>query len=146
LDSWQYIDSKPIYPYKDIIQKWYNYRQELKINKNLLEQPFKVILNSIYGKTGQTVNGKIGNIFNPAIVSTITGISRAMLYQFITEHRIEKDIVMMYTDSITCTRKLNVHSEQLGEFSLDFEGSIYALQSGFYAKNGKWEKSRGIGQ
>ena len=146
IDSWQYVDAKPIYPYKENIQKWYNYRHELKRKGNPLEQPFKVILNSIYGKTGQRVNGKIGNIFNPVIVSTITGISRAMLYRFITEHGIEKDVVMMYTDSITCTRKLDVNSDKLGEFSLDFEGSIYALQSGFYAKNDKWIKSRGIGQ
>ena len=53
---------------------------------------------------------------------------------------------MMYTDSITTTKKLELDSKKLGEFSCDFEGSIYALQSGFYAKNGYFEKSRGIGQ
>ena len=53
---------------------------------------------------------------------------------------------MMYTDSITCKRKLRVNSTKLGKFSLDFTGSIYALQNGFYAKNGKWDRSRGIGQ
>ena len=55
-------------------------------------------------------------------------------------------IIFLYTDCITCTRKLDVNSDKLGEFSLDFVGSIYTLQSGFYAKNGKWIKSRGIGQ
>jgi len=101
---------------------------------------------SIYGKTGQRVDGKIGNIFNPAIVSSITGISRSMLYRFITEHGIEKDVVMMYTDSICSKKKLDIQSDKFGEFSLDFEGSVYALQSGFYALNGRFEKSRGIGQ
>ena len=146
IDSWQYCDSKPYYPYQKIISQWYDYRQELKRKGNPLEQPFKIILNSIYGKTGQRVNGRIGNIFNPAIVSTITGISRAMLYRFIMEHKIEKDVVMMYTDSICSKKKIEIESKKLGEFSFDFEGSVYALQSGFYAKNGHFEKSRGIGQ
>ena len=58
----------------------------------------------------------------------------------------EKDIVMLYTDSITTTKKLNLDSKELGGFSCDFEGSIYALQNGFYAKDGYFERSRGIGQ
>ena len=41
---------------------------------------------------------------------------------------------------------LNLDSKKLGDFSCDFHGSIYALQSGFYAKDGMFEKSRGIGQ
>ena len=69
-----------------------------------------------------------------------------MLYRTIIENDMEKDVVMMYTDSITTTKKLNFDSKKLGDFSCDFEGSIYALQSGFYAKNDKFEKSRGIGQ
>jgi len=145
LDSWQFCEAKPYYPYRKIINEWYDFRQELKRKGNPLEQPFKVILNSIYGKTGQRVNGRIGNIFNPALASTITGISRSLLYDFIIKNGIEKDVVMMHTDSICCKKKLDVNSKKLGEFSLDFEGSVYALQSGFYSKNGKW-KSRGIGQ
>ncbi len=115
-------------------------------NSNGLNNSFKVILNSIYGKTGQRVDGKIGNLFNPAIVSSITGIARSMLYRFIMEHGIERDVIMMYTDSICCKKKLDIQSDKFGEFSLDFEGSVYALQSGFYALNGRFEKSRGIGQ
>jgi len=111
-----------------------------------MEQPFKIILNSIYGKTGQTTNGKMGNIFNPVIVASITGISRSILYSFIVKNGIEKDVVMMYTDSVCSRRELDVSSKNLGEFSFDFEGSVYALQNGFYSKNGKWDRSRGIGQ
>ena len=146
LESWQYCDSNPYYPYKKPIAEFYQKRQKLKSEKNLLEQPFKIILNSIYGKTGQITDGKMGNIFNPVIVASITGISRAMLYSFIIKNGIELDVVMMYTDSVCCKRKLGTNSKKLGEFSLDFEGSVYALQNGFYSKNGKWERSRGIGQ
>lgn len=146
LESWQYVDSNPFYPFKRVIEEFYEKRQELKRKKDPLELPIKIILNSIYGKTTQTTEMKIGNLFNPIIGSSITGITRAMLYHAIMEHGIENELVMMYTDSITTTKKLNLDSKKLGEFSCDFEGSIYALQSGFYAKNGYFEKSRGIGQ
>ncbi|MDH5463596.1 MAG: DNA polymerase [Nitrosopumilus sp.] len=146
LDSWQYCDDNPTYPYKKIIQKWYDQRQKLKKEKNPMEQPFKIILNSIYGKMAQITENRIGNLFNPVISSSITGIARAMLYDFIIKHGIERDVIMMYTDSITCRGKLRVNSTKLGGFSLDFVGSIYALQNGFYAKDGKWDRSRGIGQ
>ena len=88
----------------------------------------------------------IGNLFNPIIGSTITGTTRAMLYDTIVKNDMEKEIVMLYTDSITTTKKLNFDSKKLGGFSCDFEGSIYALQNGFYAKDDMFEKSRGIGQ
>ena len=52
----------------------------------------------------------------------------------------------MYTDSICSRKKLDVSSKKLGEFSFDFEGSVYALQNGFYSKNGKCDRSRGIEQ
>ena len=146
IDSWQYVDSNPFYPFKRIIEEFYEKRQELKRQGDPLELPIKIILNSIYGKTTQTTEMKIGNLFNPIIGSTITGKCRAMLYETIVSNDMEKDVVMMYTDSITTTKKLNLDSKNLGEFSQDFKGSIYALQSGFYSKNGKFEKSRGIGQ
>lgn len=145
LDSWQYCDSNPYYPYRKPIEEMYIQRQELKNQGNPLEQPFKIILNAIYGKTGQTTDNKMGNIFNPVIVSTITGIARAMLYSCIMNSGIENDVIMMYTDSICSKKKLDLDSKEMGGFSFDFEGSIYALQSGFYSKNDTWEKSRGIG-
>ena len=139
------MDAAPYYPYQKIINDWYNYRMELKAKGSKLEQPFKIILNSIYGKTAQRVNEKIGNMFNPIIATTITGKARSMLYDFIIKNRIEDDVIMMYTDSVTCKKNLNLSSKKLGDFSLDFEGSIYTIQSGFYSKNGVW-KSRGFGQ
>ena len=146
IDSWQYVDRNPFYPFKRVIEEFYEKRQELKRQGDPLELPIKIILNSIYGKTTQTTENKIGNLFNPIIGSTITGKCRAMLYDTIIQNNMEKDVIMMYTDSITTTKKLNLNSKKLGEFSCDFEGSIYALQSGFYSKNGIFEKSRGIGQ
>jgi len=146
LDSWQFVDDNPFYPFKKVIEELYEKRQELKRKGDPLELPIKIILNSIYGKTMQVTENKIGNLFNPIIGSTITGTTRAKLYRTIIENDMEKEVVMLYTDSITTTKKLNLDSTKLGDFSCDFHGSIYALQSGFYAKNGKFVKSRGIGQ
>ena len=75
LDSWQYLDNNPTYPYKKFIENIYTKRMELKKRKDPLQLPLKIILNSIYGKTGEIVNGRIGNIFNPVIFSFI--MSRA---------------------------------------------------------------------
>jgi len=146
INSWQYCDDDPYYPFEIPISEWYNQRLELKEKNDPRELPIKIILNSIYGKTGQTIHNRMGNLFNPVIFSSITGMARAQLYDFIIKQGIEEDIVMMYTDSVTTTKKLDIESKELGGFSFDFEGSMYSLQNGFYSKNGEWVRSRGIGQ
>ena len=110
-----------------------------------MEQSFKIILNSIYGKTGQSVGNKIGNLFSPVIASTITGVTRAMLYDFVQKYGIEKDVISFATDSIITTKKLGVNSVKLGGFAYENSGDdVYVLQNGIYRFNAKWKK-RGIG-
>jgi len=145
LDSWQYLDNNPIYPYKNFIENIYAKRMELKKRKDQLQLPLKIILNSIYGKTGQIVNGRIGNIFNPVIFSFITGHTRAQLYNFVKENNIEKDVVAFATDSICTTKKIEINSDKLGEFSLDKQAlDVFYLQNGIYRFNKIW-KQRGLG-
>ena len=145
LESWQYCDDHPSYPYKDFVESTYQKRLSLKQAQNPLQLPLKIILNSIYGKTGQKVNRRIGNIFSPVIFSSITGIARSMLYRFVMENNIEKDVVFFATDSVCTTRKLDYNSDKLGEFSYDNSADdVYVLQNGFYRFNEKW-KQRGLG-
>lgn len=145
LDSWQYCDNDPTYPYKDFVESTYQKRLRLKQAQNPLQLPLKIILNSIYGKTGQKVNRRIGNIFSPVIFSSITGIARSMLYRFVMENNIENDVVFFATDSVCTTKKLDYHSDKLGEFSFDNSADdVYVLQNGFYRFNEKW-KQRGLG-
>ena len=119
---------------------------KLKQQDNPLQLPIKIILNSIYGKTGQSVNHKIGNLFNPVIFAFITGFCRAQLYDFVLKHDIEKEIVFFATDSICTTKKLDVNSSKLGDFSFDNEADdVFVLQNGFYRFNDKW-KQRGLGK
>lgn len=145
LDSWQYIDDNPEYPYKEFIELLYQKRQKLKQEKNSLELPFKVILNSIYGKTGQgeRINSRMGNMLNPIIFSTINGMCRAQIYKFIIDNKIERIVCMIYTDAITTTENLNLQSEKIGNFSLDVEGEAYLLQNGFYRIGEKF-RNRGL--
>jgi len=145
LESYQFIPTSDIYPYREFIQNLYKKRLELKQNNNPLQLPLKVILNSIYGKTAQRVGNKIGNLFSPVIASTITGTTRAMLYEFVQKYGIEENVVSFATDSIITTKKLDVNSVDLGEFAYENSGNdVYVLQNGIYRFNGKWKK-RGIG-
>ena len=148
LDSYQFIPNREtigdIKPYKKFIDELYRKRLELKKKNNPMEKPIKLILNSIYGKTGQKTNGMMGNLYNPVIFISITGIIRAALYQFIMEKKIERDVVAFATDSVMTRRKIDVDSEALGEFSFEKQASdCYLLQNGYYRMNGEW-KNRGI--
>ena len=146
LDSYQFIPESETNPYREFIQKMYNKRLELKKKNDPMQFPIKIILNSIYGKTGQKINHVIGNMFNPVIFSFITGYTRAQLYSFVKKHGIEKDVISFATDSICTTKKLEVNSDKLGEFSfVESANDVFYLQNGFYRFNEKW-KQRGLGK
>ena len=118
----------------------------ISLKSGLLQMPFKVILNSIYGKTGEKrADNTIGNLFNHVIFAFITAYTRAQLYRFVVDNGLERDLVAFATDSICTTRDLNLRSSKLGDFSLDKSGDdAYYLQNGIYRFNGKW-KERGLG-
>lgn len=145
LESYQFVPSSEAYPYRDFIKRLYQKRLELKRKGDPLQLPIKIILNSIYGKTGQKTNHRIGNMFNPVLFAFITGYTRAQLYRFILENNIERETVAFATDSICIIKELDIDSEKIGEFSLSNNAvDVYYLQNGFYRFNGKW-KQRGLG-
>jgi len=83
---------------------------------------------------------------NPVLFAFITGFTRAQLYRFIIENKLERDTVAFATDSICVTKKLDIESNRLGEFSLSNSADdVYYLQNGFYRFNGVW-KQRGLGK
>jgi len=146
LEGYQFIPNSDTYPYRSFIQNLYQKRMGLKKENNPLQLPIKIILNSIYGKTGQNLNHKIGNMFNPVIFASITGICRAQLYDFVRKNDLEKDVVFFATDSICTRKKLDINSVKLGDFSFDNKADdVFVLQNGFYRFNGKW-KQRGLGK
>ena len=145
LEGYQFILNSDMKPYRKFISEMYDKRLKLKLENNPLQQPIKIILNSIYGKTGQKINRVMGNLFNPVIFSYITGFARAQLYDFVRKNHLERDVIAFATDSICTTKQLNIDSTRLGDFS--FEGKsedTFYLQNGFYRFNGSW-KQRGLG-
>lgn len=145
LGAWQYIPNSDHKPYKDFIESLYSKRLALKRAGDPLQLPLKIIMNSIYGKTGQKIYGVIGNLFNPVIFASITGGTRAQMYRFVIDNGLEDDVISFATDSICTTCDLGIKSNRLGDFSLDKSGNdAYYLQNGIYRINGKW-KRRGIG-
>ena len=55
-------------------------------------------------------------------------------------------MVSFATDSICTTKKYDVNSTRLGDFSFDNEADdVFVLQNRFYRFNGKW-KQRGLGK
>ncbi|MGQ0794830.1 MAG: DNA polymerase [Nitrosopumilaceae archaeon] len=147
IDSYQFIPSKNCkFPFKKFIEEQYSKRLELKSQNNPLERAIKIVLNSMYGKTAQRVDNKMGNLFNPIIASFITGFARAHLYRFMREYDLEHQIVAFATDSVACRKRIEgLNSANLGEMKLDKDGKdVYFLSNGFYRFNGKW-KNRGIG-
>jgi len=124
----------------------YQKRLKLKQESNPLQLQIKIILNSIYEKMAQRTNNVIGNLFNPVIFAFITGFCRAQLYDFVRKNGLERDVVFFATDSICTTKKLDVNSKKLGDFSFDNEADdVFVLQNGFYRFNGKW-KQHGLGK
>lgn len=145
IKSYQYIPRTEHLPYKEFIEKMYEKRLELKQQNNPLQMPVKIVLNSIYGKTGQKTQRRIGNIFNPVIFSFITGFARAQLYRFVMKNNLERNVVAFATDSICFNKKIDMNSTVLGEFSFDMEANdVFYVQNGIYRFNEMWKK-RGLG-
>jgi hypothetical protein len=64
----------------------------------------------------------------------------------VRKHSIERSAVFFATDSICTTKKLDVNSTELGDFSFDNEADdVFVLQNGFYRFNKLW-KQRGPGK
>ncbi|MGY5148420.1 MAG: DNA polymerase [Candidatus Nitrosopumilus sp. bin_7KS] len=148
LDSYQFVpNSNAQFPYKEFIEEKYQKRLELKQKNDPLQLPLKITLNSIYGKTGEydKVTKRIGNLFNPVLFAHITGYTRAQLYKFVTENGLDREVVAFATDSICTTKKLDIDSDKLGEFSFEKSSdNVLYLQNGFYRFD-KW-KQRGLGK
>lgn len=143
LESCQFVPSIRMYPYREYIESLYLKRLELKQKDDPLQLPIKIILNAIYGKTGQKKNG-IGNLFNPVIFVSITGMIRGLLYDFVMKHNLERDVLWFATDSILTGTDLGLKSDKLGEFSyVKSADDTFILQNGYNRMNGEW-KNRGI--
>jgi len=94
---------------------------------------YKVIINSIYGKTAQSRPEPKG-LFNPVLCASITGHTRARLLDIAKDNK--DDIIMFATDGIFSRKKLNLPlGKKLGEFDFEFHPKFILLMAGIYSYN-----------
>jgi hypothetical protein len=150
MQAYQFIpNDASCHPYEGFINDYYRQKQELKDAPGGLYLPFKIMLNSVYGKTGEVrrdgYRKVAGNFYNPVIFAHIPGGTRAQLYRAVIENHLEKDVVFMATDSICTTKDLGWNSGKLGAFSCKgHTADLFCIQNGINRWDKEWKK-RGFG-
>ena len=144
-------------PFKELVNELYEKRLEAKKDHDPIQLTYKIILNSIYGVTINTIskneisevetdnfkinkNGdmvfykktfKATNMYNPLFGAYITAQTRTTLFTDFYKH-LDK-LISVNTDGVYLTSKNNVKvSKKLGDYSLDKINKIMVLGSGRY--------------
>lgn len=133
------------------------YLERLSLGKDGPGIVLKLLLNSLYGKTVQSIGSP--KYSNPIWGSFITSFCRTMIQSFIhtspicqgkSKGRCGSDIIMIATDSVcTLTKRTDIEdTKELGGWSLEVhpEG-MFLIQPGLYfGTSGKPAKTRGVPQ
>lgn len=131
----------------------YNERAEYKRQKDPREKIIKLGLNSLYGKTAQSIGGKDGKPppFQCYLwAGMITADCRAKLLRAAS---LSDDVLAIATDGLFVGKRIDAlqKSEELGAWeSVDVEPGLMLIQPGVYAtpslgkKPGSFAKSRGF--
>jgi DNA polymerase type B, organellar and viral len=149
-------DDGVVYPFRNFIEEYYALRLKYKKEGNVLEVVLKLALNSLYGKSAQSVGGLRGiddkfiaapRTACPWIAGAITAGCRAMLIK--AAIRAPRSIIMAATDALAATEQLHIESEgkPLGGWEMDIIDRAVFVKPGNYAlagKKGFKGKSRGV--
>lgn len=142
---WIHVDKK-IYLYRDEIDRLYKLKSEIdKDNDKLAYQTVKILMNSLYGKFVQLIEGeygwRAGASWNPIFASYITAETRTYISELQLKH---PSVVAVHTDSIISHDKLDYPvSSQLGDLSFEIEGEGIVAGCGVY-QIGKKTALRGV--
>ena len=127
-------DKKGKTQFNEIIENMYEQRLNQKDEGQ--KHVYKIIINSLYGKTAQTKPVPTA-FFSPIVTSCITGICRSMLLEAVADNK--DDIIAFATDGIFSTKPLRVpmtaHEKILGEWSFEFHRDFTIFMSGIYSFN-----------
>lgn len=147
-ESWTYTrtcECRPLDFVDDV------YQERLRMGKDGAGMILKLALNSLYGKTVQSIGTpKYGN---PIWGSFITAFCRTMIQRFIHSSPAcpawcGSDVLMIATDSVcTTTRRTDMRSSKaLGCWSVETHDSgMFLVQPGLYfGTSGKPSKTRGV--
>ena len=133
-----FLEDEKIRPFQDFISHHY----EIKMNseKGSVEYDIsKIMLNSIYGKTIQSVGGKSGKLYNPCYAASITGATRARIGELLrlnnyTALSVATDGLIFPTEELRHipNRPLTA-PHNLGQWELEEQGDLALLMSGVYS-------------
>lgn len=138
IGEWFYhAPSEEVKPYRSFIDKFYKIKME-SANDEAAYSVSKVALNSIYGKTIQAVNNKIGKLWNPYHAAMITGSTRARMAEFNRVNGFKAlsfatDGIVMPKGPITIPPRKVDAPYNLGEWEHDKSGELLILMSGVYS-------------
>lgn len=149
LESWLYrteCDHKPF----QHVPELYARRKEMKAEGHLGERVIKLGINSLYGKTAQTVGTR--KFASPVWAGIITSTTRAMCMDAITAGGNDRipNVIMVATDAVYSRAPLDLPlGDNLGEWEAHEHENMLIVQPGLYALNVGTEtaevrKTRGI--
>lgn len=141
LKGYEGFSNNPSYPLKEFVQKLYSDRMQYKKSDQMMQKTLKIILNGMYGKFIQRVDGKIGNTFNPIYASRITASCRKQIWDAVKDH--QDQVIGIQTDSCIMTNELDLEiSNNLGDWSRSEYNEGLFLISGIYELNGEKKKTK----
>lgn len=140
-EVWVYRANCNCQPFGWIPEK---YQERKALGKNAKGLTIKLGLNSIYGKTCQSIGSP--KFANPIYASLFTSITRAQLYRRCIRLGLDS-VLMLATDGIFTTSDIecDVDSDKLGEWEVGvLEKGIFIIQPGLYIKGTGEMKTRGV--
>ena len=125
-------------PFRPFIERFY----EMKMNSAKGSSEYavsKVMLNSIYGKTIQAINGKTGKLWNPFYAAVTTGGTRARLAELVRMNgfsalSVATDGVIFPSDKLRIIPNRPLPApHNLGQWEMEEQGELALLMSGVYS-------------
>jgi len=151
INGWHFYNTHGDYPFRKIDEIW-EWRQDLKDEKDPREKVIKLIMNSIYGKQIQINPRRLptdelvtGNLFLPAYASEITARTRCTLVRECIERELSP--IAFFTDAILLDSAESFSTGGLGCWGLEARGEAVILGSGIYSirtNDGTKTKLRGF--
>jgi len=134
-ESWRFMQECDHLPFSSITEL---YNRRLEVGKNSPAGiAYKLLYNSAYGKTAQSIG--VPKYANPFYASLITSTCRKMILDAIHSHPTwEKDLVMVATDGVyfrTPHPTLPISETQLGLWGREYKDDLTVFMPGVYWDN-----------
>lgn len=173
IDGWFWTPTEAEFPFEKLVDL-YEFRTKLKEEGNALQLVYKIIMNSIYGKTVQLTpyyqkvyqelpkridldiidapaagsyvkRFRAGSLFLPVYAAVITARVRLQCHEMML--KAGEDVIGVFTDGIFTKTPRFYTSNKLGEWTKQAQGELLMLGCGVYTletKEGHITKFRGF--